>query len=75
MAIKPVEVNMVLEKNGISYDEEILGKSGEHTGVLITLDFGAGFPAKIVHQTIKELEKEYEGASVSFKVPWSKTVS
>ena len=61
---------MRLEKNGIYYDEEIVGNFGEKTGILITLDFGMGFPAKIVHQTIKELEKEYEGTILSFRVPW-----
>ena len=66
---------MVLEKNGIAYDEEIVGKLGDHTGILITLDFGMGFPAKIVHQTIKELEEEYFGTILTFRVPWSKAVS
>jgi len=66
---------MVLEKNGIAYDETIVGNFGERTGVLITLDFGAGFPAKIVHQTIKELEEEYFGTILTFRVPWSKAVS
>ena len=66
---------MVLEKNGIAYDETIVGNFGERTGVLITLDFGAGFPAKIVHQTIAELEEEYIGTILTFRVPWSNAVS
>jgi len=66
---------MRLEKNGIYYDETIVGNFGEKTGVLITLDFGFGFPAKIVHQTIRELEKEYEGTILNFRVPWGNAVS
>ena len=66
---------MVLEKNWIAYDETIVGNFGERTGVLITLDFGAGFPAKIVHQTIAELEEEYSGTILTFRVPWSNAVS
>ena len=66
---------MRLEKNGIYYDEVIVGNFGEKTGVLITLDFGAGFPAKIVHQTIKELEAEYEGTILSFRIPWKNAVA
>ena len=66
---------MVLEKNGIAYDETIVGNFGERTGVLITLDFGAGFPAKIVHQTIAEHEEEYLGTILTFRVPWSNAVS
>ena len=61
---------MRLEKNGIYYDETIVGIFGEKTGVLITLDFDLGFPAKIVHQTIAELEEEYSGTILSFRVPW-----
>ena len=61
---------MRLEKNGIYYDEVIIGNFGEKTGILITLDFGMGFPAKIVYQTIKELEEEYFGTILTFRVPW-----
>lgn len=66
---------MRLEKNGIYYDETIVGNFGEKTGVLITLDFDLGFPAKIVHQTIAELEEEYFGTILNFRVPWSNAVS
>ena len=66
---------MRLEKNGIYYDEIIIGNFGEKTGVLITLDFDLGFPAKIVHQTIRELEAEYEGTILSFRVPWKNAVA
>ena len=66
---------MRLEKNGIYYDETIVGNFGEKTGVLITLDFGFGFPAKIVHQTIRELEEEYVGTILNFRVPWGNAVS
>ena len=62
----------MLIKNGITYSENILGTYNGRTALLITLDFGHGMAADNVRKTIKELEAEYCGAIVNFRVPWSK---
>ena len=59
---------------GFDYTEDVLGVYAGKTAILITFIFDYGLPASIVRQAIKEIENEYEGVVVSFRIPWSKTV-